>query len=116
MQARQKGGEIMKIATTFLAALVFAGSVGAGSAFAAADGVLSDAPLSADGYCHLRFPVIDDNTLASSSPTLDPASDDNVIDFYGTCNENPTGANQVQEQKRQAQFRFGREYMDGGGD
>jgi hypothetical protein len=104
----------MKIATTFFAALVLAGTVGAGSAFAAADGVLSVTPLSGDEYCHLKFPAIDENTL-TGRPMLGPASTDDMIDFYGPCHENPTGSTQVQVQKRQAQFRFGREYEDGGG-
>jgi predicted lactoylglutathione lyase len=36
-----------------------------------------------------------------------------VIDFYGSCDESPTSADQIVQQKQDEQFMFGRAYEDG---
>jgi hypothetical protein len=94
----------MKIATSFLAALILAGSVGASNTFAAADGVISNATLTPGSYCHLKFPAITDGTRDSDRPVLDDASSGNIIDFYGPCSEDPRGLDQVQQQKQDAWY------------
>lgn len=94
----------MKIVTSFLAALLLAGSVGASNTFAAADGVISNATLTPGSYCHLKFPAILEGTLSSERPVLDDASNGNIIDFYGPCSEDPRGMDQVQQQKLDAQY------------
>jgi len=50
----------------------------------------------------------------ASLDTDDPAINNSgaVIDFYGPCNENPVGQDQIQEQKREAQKRFADDYED----
>jgi hypothetical protein len=35
-----------------------------------------------------------------------------VIDYYGACDESPTGTDQVIQQKQDEQMRFGRDYED----
>jgi hypothetical protein len=102
----------MKIATSFLAALLLAGSVGASNTFAAADGVISNATLTPGSYCHLKFPAIVGDTLSSNRPVLDAASNGDIIDFYGPCNENPRGMDQIQAQRLEAQHRFAHDYED----
>jgi hypothetical protein len=37
--------------------------------------------------------------LDDSQPALEDSSTGDVIDFYGPCNEDPVGTDQVQEQK-----------------
>lgn len=98
----------MKIVMSFLAAVLLAGSVGASNSFAAEDGVISDAPLSSDSYCHLKFQPIDVPSLSSDHPFLDESGE--MIDFYGRCDEDPLGMNQVLHQKQEAQYRWRYEY------
>ena len=89
----------MKRIGTTLSILVLAGSL-AGSAFAAENGILMKERLSDSAdYCHMRFPAIKEGTLASNDPQLKDASSGDVIDFYGSCDETPTSANQVQAQR-----------------
>jgi hypothetical protein len=102
----------MKMATSFLAALLLAGSVGAGNAFAAAEGVISNATLTPGSYCHLKFPAISENTLSSDNPVLEDASTGEIVDFYGPCDENPRGMNQIQHQGIEAQHRWAHDYED----
>ena len=102
----------MKIATSFLAALLLVGGLGASSAFAAAEGVISNATLTPGSYCHLTFPAIREDTLSSDRPVLKDPSEGDIIDFYGSCDEDPVGKNQVQAQKLDNQHRWEREYND----
>ena len=102
----------MKIATSFLAALLLAGSVGASNTFAAADGVISNATLTAGSYCHLKFPAVSEETLSSDNPVLEDASTGDIIDFYGSCNEDPRGMDQIQAQRLEAQHRWANDYED----
>ena len=64
-------------------------------------GVLSAASLNKEGsYCHLRFPTIKPSTLDSAKPTLKPASTSDIVDFYGPCDYDPVGKEQVIKQKQ----------------
>jgi len=101
----------MKRIGTTLSILVLAGSL-AGSAMAADDGVLVKEQ-AGENYCHMKFPAIRPSTLATNDPQLKSAQTGDVIDFYGSCDESPTGKDQVQEQKREASFMFGQAYEDG---
>jgi hypothetical protein len=100
----------MKKIVPMISTMVLVGSL-AGSA-SAAGGVLSP-QAAADDYCHMKFPAIRARTLASNHPQLKRSSTGDQIDFYGSCDENPTGKDQVISQKQEEQFRFGREYEDG---
>ena len=102
----------MKIATSFLAALLLTGTLGALNNAIAEDGILSKDSLTSDPYCHEKFPAIRESTLDDNQPALKDSSTGDVIDFYGPCDENPVGTDQVQEQKLEAQHRFQREYSD----
>ena len=93
----------MKIATSFLAALLLVGSFGARSAFAAAPGVISNQVLTPGSYCHLTFPAIRENTLASDRPVLKDPSEGDIIDYYGSCAHDPLGADEIRSQKDQLQ-------------
>ena len=86
----------MKIATSFLAGLLFIGSLGAINGAMAADGILSKDKFTAGSYCHMKFPAIDEETLGDDRPVL---TQTDIIDFYGPCDENPVGKHQVEEQK-----------------
>src|SRR5918996_5940368 len=92
----------MKIATSFLAALLLASSIGASSAFAAAPGVISNATLTPGSYCHLTFPAIREETLFSDRPVLKDPSEGDIVDFYGSCDHDPLGQDEIARQRRQA--------------
>lgn len=89
----------MKRIGTMVSVMVLAGSL-AGSVFAA-DGFLLKERASADNYCHMKFPAIKERTLAGNNPELKDASSGDVIDFYGSCDESPTGKDQVAAQRLQ---------------
>jgi hypothetical protein len=92
----------MKIATSFLTALALVGSLGSSVAFAAADGVVSNATLTPGNYCHLTFPAIREETLSWDRPVLKDASSGDIIDFYGSCEHDPLGKDEIASQKEQA--------------
>ena len=89
----------MKIATAFMAGVLFLGTMGTINTAKAADGIIEKEPLSLENYCHMKFPAIDPNTLASDHPVLKSADSGDVIDFYGPCDESPTGKDQVTSQR-----------------
>jgi hypothetical protein len=68
-------------------------------------GILSAVALNRDGsYCHLRFPAIIARTLGDK-PQLKPATTGDVIDFYGPCDHDPLGKDEVDSQKRMLEER-----------
>ena len=96
----------MKRTGTLTTMLVLAGAL-TGSAMAE-DGILLKEPAGQAGanYCHMKFPAIDEGTLAGNHPRLKPAWTGDVIDFYGPCDESPTGKDQVTEQRQQESDRW----------
>jgi hypothetical protein len=102
----EKGDKIMKRIGTTLSILVLAGSL-AGSAI----GLVKEQ--AGENYCHQKFPTITQKSLGTDHPRLKNAQTGDVIDYYGSCDESPTGSDQVLEQKRKESFMFGRAYEDG---
>ena len=88
----------MKTAKVFLAALLLAGSFVSTNSARASDGVITKDEFTPGNYCHMKFPAIQERTLSGNNPVL-KNQDGDVIDFYGPCNENPTGQAQVHAQK-----------------
>jgi hypothetical protein len=77
---------------------------------AAAEGVISRDVMTDGGYCHTKFESIREETLASSQPVLKDADD--LVDFYGPCNHDPLGKDEIQAQKIEAQHRYTNEYAE----
>src|SRR5262245_24587418 len=102
----------MKIATSLLAAVLFTGTMGAFNNAIAEDRILSKDQLTGTSYCHKKFPAIRQSTLGDDQPALKDSSTGDVIDFYGPCNENPVGKDQVQTQRLEDQHRWEMEYSD----
>ena len=100
----------MKIATSFLAGVLFIGSLGAINNAMAEDGILSRDELTAGSYCHEKFPALHQSTLGGNQPALKDSSTGDVIDFYGACDESPIGKDQVWQQKLEQEHRFERDY------
>ena len=64
-------------------------------------GVIGAVALNRDGtWCHLRFPAIQGRTLGTDKPQLKPATSADIIDFYGPCDHDPLGKDEIQSQIR----------------
>jgi hypothetical protein len=61
-------------------------------------GVLAKTALGEGNYCHLRFPAIRPSTLGTDQPQLKSADTGDVIDYYGPCDHDPAGNEQVLSQ------------------
>jgi hypothetical protein len=92
------------IAGASLAALLFIGAWGANSNAIAAEsnaagakGVLLKEEYVPDSYCHQKLSAIRESSLAGDHPVL---SAEETIDFYGPCNQDPLGKDQVHDQRR----------------
>jgi hypothetical protein len=51
-------------------------------------------PAETTSYCHMKFPTIREDTLFSVSPLLNESAG-NTIDFYGSCDHDPLGADEI---------------------
>jgi hypothetical protein len=49
-------------------------------------------------YCHLKFPAIEPGTLGSAHPVLQNPDTGEIVDFYGPCDHDPLGADEVKNQ------------------
>jgi len=65
-------------------------------------GVISAVPANRAGsYCHLKFPAIKSETLSSAKPELQDPKTGDIIDFYGPCNYDPLGYDEICRQRIQ---------------
>ena len=96
--------------------VIFAATLGAGIARAMADEEtipdVSATPLSAENYCHLQFPAISPDTLGTDHPQLEDPSSGDIIDFYGPCDHNPLGKDEVEQQEQDQLVRGLRNWAD----
>ena len=76
----------------------------------AAQGVIYKAPDAAGVYCHLKFPTIREDTLFSARPELKDPSDGDIRDFYGPCDYDPLGREEVLRQQADLQRERRRRY------
>ena len=104
----------MKNTKSLLAALILLGNITASATALAADGVISEDVLSANSYCHEKFPAIEGKSLTSNDPVLKRAQSGDVIDYYGPCDEDLTGKSQVREQTLDFQHHYVTEFLLGG--
>jgi hypothetical protein len=96
-----------KILYGLMAAATLASGVGP---VLGADGILLKVPAESGDYCHLKFPAIDPNTLGSRHPRLENPAGAEIIDYYGPCDHDPLGKDEVQSQMREE---WERDYQDG---
>ncbi len=69
----------------------------------AKDGVLSKVQSGQTNYCHLHYPAIREETLSWSTPVLKEPTTGDIIHFYGPCDRDPHGKEEVQSQRLQLQ-------------
>jgi len=60
----------------------------------------------------MKFPAIREETLYWDRPVLKDARDGDIIDFYGPCNHDPLGREEIARQRLDLQRRLTKEYND----
>lgn len=65
-------------------------------------GLLLKQEYMADSYCHQKLPAIQESSLAGDHPLL---SSEETIDFYGPCNQDPMGNDQLNAQRLESSDR-----------
>jgi hypothetical protein len=99
-QKRKKGGEtIMKSLKANLSMLLVVGVLGTSGAALAADGVVVEGELNQGSYCHTKFPAMTEHSLGDNQPELKQSTTGDIVDYYGPCDEDPTGKDQIATQK-----------------
>src|SRR5262245_52775653 len=89
----------MKSMKTVLSVLFLAGAMDSSIASAArAENVIFKDVLTDSSYCHIKFPAIEERTLSWERPVLKDPSEGDIIDFYGPCDHDPLGKEEVQRQ------------------
>ena len=78
----------------------------------AAEGIISKVPDSSGTFCNLKFPAIKEDTLTSDRPELKDPNEGDIVDFYGPCDHNPLGKEEVQRQKGDIQREKHRQFGD----
>ena len=98
----------MKSIKSMLSVLLLAGTLGWGIApvwgagvVSPEGGVLKVVAIPGSNYCHLRFPPIREDTLYWDRPVLEDASTVGLIDFYGPCDHDPLGKDEIRTQRRE---------------
>jgi hypothetical protein len=66
---------------------------------AEADNVILKVPVDITTYCHHKFPAMREDTLSWDRPVPDETAG-KVIDFYGSCDSDPLGRDEIRAQKR----------------
>ena len=83
-----------------------------GSAAWSAEGIISKVPDASGTFCNLKFPAIKEGTLSSNRPVLKDPSENDIIDFYGPCDYDPLGKDEVQRQKGDIYREYTRQFGD----
>jgi hypothetical protein len=89
----------MKTIPLLLSALLLTGSSGLSAEPPRSEGILSSVQVPGTNYCHLKFPAIREETLSWDHPVLKDADSGDIIDFYGSCDHDPLGKDEIQAQK-----------------
>ena len=91
----------MKTNRLLLFALILLGTVSLLAApGSGAEGVIFKASTPDGKYCHLKFPAIREETLDWDHPVLKDPSEADLIDFYGPCDHDPLGVEEIRAQRR----------------
>jgi hypothetical protein len=88
----------MKKSITLLTNLLLSSTLFWGVPSASGQEAIVKVPADTTSYCHMKFPPIREDTLFSVNPMLDESAG-NSIDFYGSCDHNPLGVDEIRTQK-----------------
>ena len=61
--------------------------------------VIIRVPAETTSYCHMKFPPISEDSLFSGNPVLNESAG-NSIDFYGSCDHDPLGLDEIRSQRQ----------------
>ena len=89
----------MKKSVSLLSNLLLSSTLFWGVPSLGAEEMVSSVPTDITAYCHLKFPAMREDTLSWQQPVLDPLSG-NIVDFYGPCDYDPTGVDEIRAQRR----------------
>lgn len=94
---------IITIGESFLAALLFiswwgasSNALGTDSNAPGAKGIILKEEYAPGSYCHQKLPAIRESSLTGDHPVM---SAEETIDFYGPCNQDPVGTDQLTKQR-----------------
>jgi hypothetical protein len=76
----------------------------------AADNRVVSVPEQDGSYCHMQFPAIQSSTLASRHPALKSGQSGDVVDYYGSCDHDPVGRDEVISQRHDEERRWQNDY------
>jgi hypothetical protein len=93
----------MKKSVTILSSLALSSMLFGGLPAADASELVIKQAADSSAYCHMKFPPIREDTLSWAQPVLDENAG-NIIDFYGPCDHDPTGAEERTKQRRHRGF------------
>jgi hypothetical protein len=100
----------MKSIKLLMNVVFLTGALGVSAVSSRAETVISRDVFNNASYCHTKFESIREDTLASRQPTLKDVDD--IVDFYGPCNHDPLGREEIQAQRIEMQHRFENDYND----
>ena len=108
----QKNSKVVVLSAILAASMGF----GVARAWAVEDVVSKDViaatPLGGeDSYCHLKFPAIEPSSLGSDHPVLQSADTGDMVDYYGPCDHDPLGKEEISKQLEDEEL-----YLDKGAD
>ena len=89
-----------------LSMLLIVGVLGTSGVALAADDVEVEGQLAPGSYCHEKFPAMTERSLDGSQPQLKQSTTGDVIDYYGPCDQDPTGKDQIENQRLEQQHRM----------
>ena len=89
----------MKKSLSLLCNLLLSSTLFWGVPSAEAEEMISSVPTDITDYCHLKFPAMREDTLSWQQPILDPQTG-NIVDFYGPCDYDPVGLDEIRVQRR----------------
>ena len=99
----------MKKAISLLANLLMSSTLLWGVPTARGEEVILKAVADTAGYCHMQFPPIREDSLSWDRPVLNEAAG-NIVDFYGSCDHDVVGIDEIRAQRRVMQREI---YEDG---
>lgn len=89
----------MKKIVSLLSNLFLSSTLFWGVPSVAAEEMISMVPTDSTAYCHLKFPVIREDSLSWQQPILDPLTG-RMVDVYGPCGYDPVGLDEIRVQRR----------------
>jgi hypothetical protein len=97
----------MKKPALFLSLLLLSSASELGSAPVDVGGLITKVvAIPGSNYCHLKFPAIVEDTLYRDRPVLKDPSEGDIIDFYGPCDYDPLGREEIERQRAEVRRRL----------